>query len=246
MSSPELLTPTRLASFPISTDFEGLEYSDDATYYYLTGIQPSYRELDRYGRLGAQNPQAVAWVMEPATTKARTFDPDDLLARADEITFVELVMANATVWRIEPAETSALVFNPDGFDAGFWARKRTFVDRIIANLKEDREEALSEGEAVATDAAENACVKVARTIAPCLAPFVPGLKWAAFAGNSGVVSLVLQSFVSNRRLNYEFSPDGKKVSVVEINEHLGHELTNVGIEDAQFLRERAGWVVRRA
>lgn len=117
-------------------------------------------------------------------------------------------------------------------------------DQIEATLREDREEACLQGEVCATEAATATCKRIAFHIAPWLA-LSSESKWAAFGEDTGGVSLVLRSVVSNRRVDFRISPDGLIISAVHIDENLEAKVVPLTLEDRRSLRESAAWVHRR-
>lgn len=119
------------------------------------------------------------------------------------------------------------------------------LKRIQRNLQEDREDAGIDGEVAPTDAAVETCMKLTRCIAPRVI-LKPRLRWAAFTEETGGVSLVLQSLVTDRRLNYQISPDGTRISAIRIDEYMRSESFVVSVDDEEMLRERTAWVVNRA
>jgi len=119
------------------------------------------------------------------------------------------------------------------------------IKRIQRNLREDREDAGIDGEVAPTDAAVETCMKLTRCIAPRVV-LKPRLRWAAFTEETGGVSLVLQSLVTDRRLNYQISPDGTRISAIRIDEYMRSESFVVSVDDEEILRERTAWVVNRA
>ena len=120
-----------------------------------------------------------------------------------------------------------------------------FVERIRANLEDDREHAIDDGEMPPNEAAVGTCLLLARRIAPCLA-LSPGLKWTAFTEDSGDVSLVLQSLNTNRRLSFHIPSDGVGISALRIDEQMRSESFLVSLDEVGALREKAEWVTKAA
>ena len=93
----------------------------------------------------------------------------------------------------------------------------------------------------ASDLAVDRCKRIATHIQEWLAPS-SGLKWAAFGEETGSVSLVLRSVVTDRRVDFRISPDGLKVSAICIDAELAATLVPIALDDRNALRERAAWV----
>ncbi|MGB2987772.1 MAG: hypothetical protein WBE26_18040, partial [Phycisphaerae bacterium] len=120
-----------------------------------------------------------------------------------------------------------------------------FVDRIQRDLEQDADEAALDGEIPPTRAAVEKCIRLARSVAPVLV-LVPGLRRAAFAEESGGVSLVLRSEITDRRVDFTISADGLHISAVYIDENLTAKSVPLAVDDRSSLRETAAWVYRRA
>ena len=120
----------------------------------------------------------------------------------------------------------------------------SFVDRISGDLAEDVEEAAENGEVVPTEAAQAMCLRVARLISGDIV-LAPRLKYAAFSEESGGVSLVLQSLITDRRVNYRISPEGVTVSVIAVDECMATTTNELSSHDESDLRGKAKWVRSR-
>lgn len=120
-----------------------------------------------------------------------------------------------------------------------------FVKRIRANLEQDRRDAADSGDALPSEPGIQACLSLAELVAPCVA-LAAKLKWAAFTEETGAVSLVLQSAVTDRRVNFCISADGTNASCIRIDEFMKSEQIDVRLDDANTVRELARWVARRA
>ncbi len=118
------------------------------------------------------------------------------------------------------------------------------VERIEFKLKEDRAEAEISEDTAPSPGAVDVCLSLARRVAPHIA-LAPRLKWAAFTEDDGGISLVLQSLVTDRRLNCRIAPDGSIVSVIRIDESMQADSMRVLLTDANVPRELAGWVTKR-
>ena len=121
----------------------------------------------------------------------------------------------------------------------------SLLDKIETSLLEDRKEGLLYGEVCASDASVDRCKRIATQIEKWLTPSF-GLKWAAFGEETGGVSLVLQSLVTDRRVDFRISSDGMKVSAISIDADLAATSVPIAPEDRNALRERAAWVHTRS
>lgn len=95
----------------------------------------------------------------------------------------------------------------------------TILDDIENCLLEDRREGRLHGEAGPTDAAIATCKGIMGWVSPF--DLLPSrLKWAAFGEAAGSVSLVARSPVTDRRVDFRISPDGRSVSAFCFDENL--------------------------
>ena len=120
-------------------------------------------------------------------------------------------------------------------------RVQSLIDRIETSLLEDRKEGLLYGEVCASDLAVAGCKRIAIHIQEWLAPS-SGLKWAAFGEETGSVSLVLRSVVTDRRVDFRISSDGLEISAISIDADLAATSVPIALKDRNALRERAAWV----
>jgi len=118
------------------------------------------------------------------------------------------------------------------------------LDEIESTLLEDREEGLLHAEVCASEPALATCRRLAVKIAPWLARSSER-KWAAFGEDTGGVSLVLRSVLTNRRVDYRISADGLHISAVHIDENLSAKSVPRMVDDRTGLRESAAWVHSR-
>jgi hypothetical protein len=125
---------------------------------------------------------------------------------------------------------------------GFAARR--LVEQVECKLEEDRGDAEREAETPPSPAAVDACLSLAKHLAPHLALAIR-LKWGAFTEEDGGISLVVQSLVTDRRLNCRIGSDGSSVSTIRIDEHMHAETTAISVDDAKP-KELAAWVTSRA
>lgn len=119
-----------------------------------------------------------------------------------------------------------------------------FIEAIERHLREDSADIREEGGVCPTQRAIETCLSLARKIVPSIV-FAPELESAAFVEQTGAIALVLQSLQTHRRLTYRISPDGCEVSVLQIDENMAVQTTDVGIDDNRGLREPAEWVNAR-
>lgn len=123
------------------------------------------------------------------------------------------------------------------------ARAQGTLEEIEDMLYQDRNEANREGESGVTDAAITACKRLACHIVDSLADRA-GFRWAAFGEDSGSASLVLQSDVSGRRVDFRISPEGRDIAVISIDNELHTSTVRLVFDDHMKIRERAAWVHR--
>lgn len=138
----------------------------------------------------------------------------------------------------EPVDTVDLhALVPDGVSA--------FVDRIQYDLDDAIQDARETGEPAPTKAAYEACLRLARRVAP-LAALAPRLKRAAFTEETGAVSLVLQSLVTDRRVDFRIAVDGRVIDALRIDENMHPESFAFSVDQSHSPRELARWVTNRA
>ena len=118
------------------------------------------------------------------------------------------------------------------------------VQTIQEKLDQDRDEALEYGEEPPSQQSIKVCLQLSNLFAPHLA-FLPGIKWGAFTEDSGGISLVLQSLVSDRRLNCRIAPDGVTISALKIDEHMIAKASEVLLDNKNTWRELTEWVTSR-
>ena len=123
---------------------------------------------------------------------------------------------------------------------------RSVLDEIEATLQENRQEGILHGEICANQTAVATCKRMALLIIDRLLAPPRGLKWGAFGEDGGGVSLVLQSLISDRRVDFRISPDGACLTAIRIDENMRSESVVLSVTDRDALRERAGWVNQRA
>ncbi|MDM8007417.1 MAG: hypothetical protein QUV05_14860 [Phycisphaerae bacterium] len=94
----------------------------------------------------------------------------------------------------------------------------------------------------------SSAIGICRALVQRLAPHVAlarQLKAGAFVEDEGGISLVLQSLVTDRRLTYRISPQGDRVTVIQIDEGMEAKTTTVSSDDRAKTRELAKWVTTR-
>lgn len=118
---------------------------------------------------------------------------------------------------------------------------RNVVDEVERSLMEDREEGRLSGEVCSPEAAVVVCKRLATYLVRWLVPS-SGINWAVFGENEGVVSLVLSSDDSGRRVDFRISPDGGQVSAISIDEDFSTDSVPLKLSDSNSIREKAAWV----
>lgn len=116
-----------------------------------------------------------------------------------------------------------------------------FREAVETDLRVDIDELRDECSRCPSSSAVEACIQLARRIAPTVV-LACKVESAAFIELTGAVALVLQSMQTHRRLTYRISPDGGNVSILQIDENMTVLSAEVGIDDKRGLRERAEWV----
>lgn len=124
-------------------------------------------------------------------------------------------------------------------------QSRRLVEQIECKLTNDREECRQDNEIGPTSRAFQVCVRIAQRLAPHVA-LAPQLKFGAFTEDDGGVSLVLQSLITDRRLNCRIPPEGAPLTAIRIDEHMGAESLEFSLTDRNAPRELAEWVTKRA
>lgn len=158
---------------------------------------------------------------------------------------------DATAWSTEPRK-GKIEHKRNTAECGDLARVDELVRdgtlelqrRIRRHLEEDAEDAVASGEVATPQPAFAACLRLGERLAPHLV-LAPGLKYAAFT-EEGVVGLVLQSLVTDRRLTCRFTPDGRKMMVLRISERMKTVQSTIAVDDGNVPRELAEWVIKRA
>jgi len=120
-----------------------------------------------------------------------------------------------------------------------------FVDRIQYDLDDAIQDARETGEPAPTKAVYDACMRLAGCVAP-LAALAPRLKRAAFTEETGAVSLVLQSLVTDRRVDFRIAVDGRVIDALRIDENMRPESFTFSMDQSHLPRELARWVTNRA
>lgn len=123
---------------------------------------------------------------------------------------------------------------------------RCVLNEIEATLREDRQEGILHGEVCANQTAVATSKRIALQIVDWLSAPPSGMKWGAFGEDGGGVSLVLQSLITDRRVDFRISPDGARLTAIHIDENMRCESVVLSVTDGDALRERAGWVNERA
>lgn len=115
--------------------------------------------------------------------------------------------------------------------------------RIERSLREDRDEGVEHDEDVANDAAVAICMTLGGAIRTLLAHPPGGFKWAAFGEAGGNACLVLQSSVTDRRVDFVIRPGKPEVVyAVSIDEILTAQRTSMTVEDVALIRKFGEWV----
>jgi len=117
--------------------------------------------------------------------------------------------------------------------------------RIRQHIEEDVQDAASSGEAAPPQAALSACFRLGEQLVPHLV-LAPGVRIAAFVEEGGVVGLVIQSLITDRRLTCRFASDGRTMLVLRVNEAMSTEQSTLAANDAKAPRELAEWVINPA
>lgn len=122
-------------------------------------------------------------------------------------------------------------------------RASQLVERIKQKLMEDSAHARGSEDVTPSETAIATCLALARRLAPHVA-LAPHLKSGAFTEDGGGISLVLQSLVTDRRLNCRVTADGSAVSAIRIDECMEAECHAISLDDPNAARELAEWVTK--
>lgn len=120
-------------------------------------------------------------------------------------------------------------------------RSRDLTSRVAAQLSQDQE---ADSDIVPTPAACQTCERLMNRLAPHVA-LAPRLKVAAFTEDNAGVSLILQSLVTDRRVNLRISPDGTSTCAILTDERMETQVRQVRENEPQLPRELAAWVTSR-
>lgn len=139
------------------------------------------------------------------------------------------------------------VLMPSIIDSSFWIdrSKARFVARFVKTVKEniceDLEDLAHEQGVRVSQKSVDIILKISQEIAPVLA-FSTGVRFAAFVDSKHVLSIVLRSEVSNRRV--EIAVDSATLAIVadRIDEVLKFGREQIAPE-RRVLRELAAWVM---
>lgn len=116
--------------------------------------------------------------------------------------------------------------------------------RIDHQLASDSGKAAGTESMAPTSSAIGTCRAFVQRLAPHIA-LAPQLKVGAFVEDEGGISLVLQSLVTDRRLNYRIPPQGDHVTVIQIDERMQAKSMSLSVDDRAAIRELAKWVTTR-
>lgn len=119
------------------------------------------------------------------------------------------------------------------------------VRRIQTNLDEDVVDATASSDLAPSPDAVKACLWLAEHISPRVA-LAPGIRFAAFTEDDGVVALVLHSLATDRRLTCRVSQNGATTSVHRIDENMKSLQGELITDFESTPRELAEWVMKRA
>lgn len=122
---------------------------------------------------------------------------------------------------------------------------RAFFDRIRDHLDQDVEDAADAGERAPSKAVRETCLSLARYVAR-IAVLDPLLKAAAFSEDDGGIAFVLQSLVTDRRLDFRLHENGDQIKAIMIDENMKSTSVEFAPDDTDRARELTEWVTRRA
>ncbi len=118
------------------------------------------------------------------------------------------------------------------------------VQQVQEKLQQDVDDAQDEDDVAPDAQAVATCMRLARRLAPHVA-LAPRLEWGAFTEDNRGVSLVLQSLVTDRRINCRIQSGGSAISAVRVDEHMRVDTIPVLLSAPDVGRELAEWVTRR-
>jgi hypothetical protein len=118
-----------------------------------------------------------------------------------------------------------------------------FVEDVIDRINNDCSDALAESGYAASEDAQASCRAIATRIAPSMA-FAQHIQYDSFLEEEGGISLVLRSKDTGRRVNYRVSADGRKLTIVSVDENARASSDSAKVEDYGTLDRWARWVIR--
>jgi len=131
------------------------------------------------------------------------------------------------------------------FEDNVRAQVKALYRHIADALEEDIAEA-REGEGLSVnEAAIKACLVLVRRTVPFLT-LASKLKLGAFLKDTGELSFVVQSLITDRRLDCLISQDGTSVRAFRLDERMQASSTDVDLNDQDMPQELAEWVTNRA
>ena len=130
-----------------------------------------------------------------------------------------------------------------GVDKVWEQRCRAFIGKIDQQVRDDRIEAIADGDTPPTSEAARVCMYVANRIVHFVALYDDVLS-AAFGEETGGISLVLRSDRTGRRVNFRVAADGALVTVIRIDRDMDTRSDELAPDDARELKELAGWVTQ--
>lgn len=113
---------------------------------------------------------------------------------------------------------------------------------IEETLREDDEEAILHGDVCVNRAAIEKCKCLASLVAFRLTLFSE-LKWEAFGEGTGGVSFVIRSLITDRRVDFRISVDGRHVSVFSVDENAKVKSTPLLSDNCGHLYRSVDWVM---
>lgn len=143
-----------------------------------------------------------------------------------------------------PASQTGAPIAPTQFDRLLPAIAEVLSGEVLSKLHEDIADArLSEGIQV-DPAVITRCETLTREMTAHLA-LAKRLKVGTFLEDSGAVSLVVQSLITDRRVTCRIAPRGEAIRAIQIDEKMHARTGDVDLADENAARELAEWVITR-
>ncbi|MEW6249310.1 MAG: hypothetical protein AB1716_01585 [Planctomycetota bacterium] len=120
----------------------------------------------------------------------------------------------------------------------------SFTLAMRRKLNEDAEEAQELGEDLPSSVAVQACEAIGQRVAAHILSAAQ-ISWGVFLESGGGISLVFQSFATDRRLSCRFGRDSASYMAVTVDEDMNTETRLRSTSEADAPKELADWLISR-